>query len=96
MKRKTKSRYQFYLDDSLAEQVAQMGDSLGVSRSQLVRDAMASLVTMYQAKTTKPDQIDYRELFELSGIITTSSSRLSTQVNEIYAIDDLKERHGLS
>ena len=78
------------------KRLADMGKDLEVSRSQLVRDALESMVRMYAAKVSSPQTADYSKLNKLSGIINIPQASLSTTVDEIYLIDKLREQHGLS
>lgn len=96
MHNRNRSRYQFYLDDAVIKSLAKMSKDLDISRSQLVRDALESSVEIYTVKAKNKRNKNYSKLLELLGIIQTDKQDLSTRINEIYFIDQIKEKHGLS
>lgn len=83
MSKTKRARYQFYLDKKVADDVADMGKELGLTRSQLVRDAMSSLVNLYRAKRAATKNPDYNLLFKLSGIVNVPAKTLSAKINDI-------------
>lgn len=93
MSKTKRARYQFYLDEKVADDVADMGRELGLTRSQIVRDAMKALVEYYDAKAPRTHQPDYQKLLDFLGIIKTPATNLSTKVDDIYLIDIFKEQH---
>lgn len=92
----SRSRYQFYLDNSTIKSLSQMSREIGINRSQLVREALEGLVNMYALKRKTKMEKNYAKLLELSGIIKVDQTELSSYVDEIYAIDQIREKHGLS
>jgi len=81
MSKTKRARYQFYLDVGVAKDISKMGRELGITRSQLVRDAMEYLAEFYTAKTAK-NEPDYQKLREFSGIITIPVRNLSSRVDD--------------
>lgn len=96
MSKTKRARYQFYLDKKVVGDVADMGRELGLTRSQIVRDAMESLTENYAAKVSRNHQPDYQKLLDFLGIIKIPFSNLSSRVDDIYLIDMLKEQHVFS
>lgn len=92
----SRSRYQFYLDNSTIKSLSQMSREIGISRSQLVREALEGLVNMYALKRKAKMEKNYAKLLELSGIIKVNQTKLSSYVDEIYLIDQIREKHGIS
>lgn len=96
MSKTKRARYQFYLDSAVTKDISKMGRELGVTRSQLVRDAMSSLVNLYRSSRATIEKPDYNLLFKLSGIINIPASDLSVRVDDIYMIDEFRHQHGIS
>lgn len=95
--RKTKrARYQFYLDEKVANRLTKVGREMGVSRSQLIRDVAGSIVDLYAAKQPQVQEPDYNLLFKFSGIIKIPATDSSARVDDIYIIDEFRHRYGLS
>ena len=96
MSKTKRARYQVYLDVGVAKDISKIGRELGVTRSQLVRDAMSSLVNLYRCGRATVEKPDYNLLFKLSGIINIPSSNSSARVDDIYMIDEFRHQHGVS
>jgi hypothetical protein len=91
-----RARYQFYLDKKVAGRLAKIGQEVGISRSQLIRDAASSVVDLYSAKRPQTEKPDYNLLFKFSGIINIPATNLSARVDDIYIIDEFRHQHGVS
>lgn len=91
-----RARYQFYLDEKVANRLTKMGREVGISRSQLIRDVASSVVNLYGTRRPQTEEPDYNLLFKFSGIINIPAKNLSTRVDDIYIIDEFRHQHGVS